>query len=97
RPWGSRISAWASRQSEPATSRAELEAAYAKYAVRWPDQGRPDDVPVPDFWGGYRIICSEVEFWGGRTNRLHDRLVFTRVADGSLDDAAAWSLGRRQP
>ncbi len=97
RPWASRISAWASRQSEPATSRAELEAAYAKYAVRWPDQGRPDDVPVPDFWGGYRIICSEVEFWGGRTNRLHDRLVFTRVADGSLDDAAAWSLGRRQP
>lgn len=97
RPWGSRISAWASRQSEPATSRAELEAAYAKCAREWPDHGRPDDVPVPDFWGGYRIACDEVEFWGGRTNRLHDRLVFSRVADGSLDDAAAWSLSRRQP
>lgn len=97
RPWGSRISAWASRQSEPATSRAELETAYAKYADRWPDHGQPDDVPVPDFWGGYRISCDEVEFWGGRTNRLHDRLVFSRVADGSLDDAEAWSLGRRQP
>jgi pyridoxamine 5'-phosphate oxidase len=97
RPWGSRISAWASRQSQPATSRAELEAAYARYADQWPDHGRPDDVPVPDFWGGYRVTCDEVEFWGGRTNRLHDRLVFTRVAQGSLDDAEAWSLGRRQP
>ncbi|KRE41079.1 pyridoxamine 5'-phosphate oxidase [Knoellia sp. Soil729] len=97
RPWGSRISAWASRQSEPATSRSELETAYGRYAVQWPDHGRPDDVPVPDFWGGYRILCDEVEFWGGRTNRLHDRLVFTRVAQGSLDDAEAWSLGRRQP
>lgn len=97
RPWGSRISAWASKQSEPATSRAELETAYATFAQQWPDHGTPDDVPVPDFWGGYRITCSEVEFWGGRTNRLHDRLVFTRVAEGSLDDAAAWSLGRRQP
>lgn len=97
RPWGSRISAWASRQSEPATSRAELEAAYDRFATQWPDNGNPDDVPVPDFWGGYRIVCDEVEFWGGRTNRLHDRLVFTRVADGSLDEASAWALGRRQP
>lgn len=97
RPWGSRISAWASRQSQPATSRAELEAAYATFAAQWPDRGRPDDVPVPDFWGGYRILCDEVEFWGGRTNRLHDRLVFTRVATGTLDEAAAWSLSRRQP
>ncbi|WP_353950427.1 pyridoxamine 5'-phosphate oxidase [Knoellia sp. S7-12] len=97
RPWGSRISAWASRQSEPATSRAELETAYARCAAQWPDKGRPDDVPVPDFWGGYRINCDEVEFWGGRSNRLHDRLVFTRVADGSLDEATAWTLGRRQP
>ena len=97
RPWGSRISAWASRQSEPATSRADLEAAYETYAAKWPDHGRLDDVPVPDFWGGYRIVCDEVEFWGGRTNRLHDRLVFSRVAEGSLDDAAAWSLSRRQP
>lgn len=97
RPWGSRISAWASRQSAPATSRAELETAYATFAARWPDHGRPDDVPVPDFWGGYRILCDEVEFWGGRANRLHDRLVFTRVAAGTLDEAASWSLSRRQP
>ena len=59
--------------------------------------GRPDDVPVPDFWGGYRLVCDEVEFWGGRRNRLHDRLVFARVGEGSLDDVSAWRLFRRQP
>ena len=97
RPWASRISAWASRQSQPVASRAELETAYEAYAVRWPDRGSADDVPVPDFWGGYRIVCDEVEFWGGRSNRLHDRLVFTRTSEGDLDDAGAWSLSRRQP
>lgn len=97
RPWGSRISAWASRQSQPVSGRQELEAAYARYAAQWPDRGNPDDVPVPDFWGGYRVECDEVEFWGGRLNRLHDRLVFRRVSDGSLDDAAAWALSRLQP
>jgi pyridoxamine 5'-phosphate oxidase len=97
RPWGSRISAWASRQSQPVSGRAPLEEAYERYAAQWPDRGGPGDVPVPDFWGGYRVVCDEVEFWGGRRNRLHDRLVFTRVAEGSLDDAAAWALSRRQP
>jgi len=97
RPWASRISAWASRQSQPVASRAELEEAYEAYAVRWPDRGNADDVPLPDFWGGYRVICDEVEFWGGRTNRLHDRLVFTRTGDGDLDTADAWTLSRRQP
>lgn len=97
RPWASRISAWASRQSQPVASRAELEEAYEAYAVRWPDRGNPDDVPLPDFWGGYRVLCDEVEFWGGRTNRLHDRLVFTRTGDGDLDTADAWRLSRRQP
>jgi pyridoxamine 5'-phosphate oxidase len=97
RPWGSRISAWASRQSQVIEGRAGLEEAYQRYAAQWPDQGRPDDVPVPDFWGGFRITCDQVEFWAGRTNRLHDRLVFLRVADGGLDDADAWRVERRQP
>jgi pyridoxamine 5'-phosphate oxidase len=97
RPWASRISAWASRQSQPIEGRAALEEAYERYAAQFPDHGNPDDVPVPDFWGGYRVVCDEVEFWGGRRNRLHDRLVFSRVAPGSLDDAAAWALSRRQP
>jgi pyridoxamine 5'-phosphate oxidase len=97
RPWASRISAWASQQSQPVDGRADLEAAYDRYAAQFPDHGNAGDVPVPDFWGGYRVVCDEVEFWGGRLNRLHDRLVFTRVGEGSLDDAAAWALSRRQP
>ena len=97
RPWGSRISAWASRQSQVIEGRSGLEEAYGRYAARWPDLGSPTDVPVPDFWGGYRITCDEVEFWAGRSNRLHDRLVFVRAGEGSLDDAGAWRLERRQP
>ncbi|HET7304143.1 MAG TPA: pyridoxamine 5'-phosphate oxidase [Segeticoccus sp.] len=97
RPWGSRISAWASLQSRPVDARDELESAYAEYAARFPDTGSVTDVPVPDFWGGYRIRCEEVEFWAGRRDRLHDRLVFHRVGEGGLDSAAAWSIARRQP
>jgi len=97
RPWASRISAWASQQSQPVAGRDELEAAYDRYAAQYPDHGNPDDVPVPEFWGGWRVICDEVEFWGGRRNRLHDRLVFTRTGEGTLDDADSWSLSRRQP
>ena len=97
RPWASRIGAWASRQSQAIEGRSALEDAYARYAAQWPDQGGSTDVPVPDFWGGYRITCDEVEFWSGRRNRLHDRLVFVRVGDGDLDEAGAWRLERRQP
>ena len=97
RPWASRISAWASQQSQPVGSRADLEAAYEGYAAQFPDRGNPDDVPVPEFWGGWRVHCDEVEFWGGRRSRLHDRLVFTRTGEGTLDDPASWSLSRRQP
>lgn len=97
RPWGSRISAWTSRQSEPVASRGELEAEYARLADRWPDTGSEDDVPVPDFWGGYLVTPDEVELWAGRRNRLHDRLVYTRVADGGLDDPLSWEVSRRQP
>lgn len=97
RPWGSRISAWASHQSQVIEGRSGLEEAYQRYAARWPDKGGPTDVPVPDFWGGYRITCDEVEFWAGRGNRLHDRLAFVRVGDGGLDDAGAWRVERRQP
>ncbi|WP_018158166.1 pyridoxamine 5'-phosphate oxidase [Demetria terragena] len=97
RPWGSRIGAWASRQSQPVASRAELEAAYATVAERWPDCGHADDVPLPDFWGGYRIVCDEVEFWGGRRSRLHDRLLYERVGEGDLDRAGAWTCQRLQP
>lgn len=97
RPWGSRISAWASRQSEPVASRADLEAEYERRAAEFPDRGGEDDVPVPGFWGGYRIVCDEVELWAGRRDRLHDRVVYTRTGEGDLGDAASWRVGRRQP
>jgi len=109
RPWASRISAWASRQSQPAHSRSELEESYDRYAAQFPDHGHDTDVPVPEAWGGFRVRATEVEFWAGRCNRLHDRLVFTAVGAGggaatadvavhpSLADAGAWAVSRRQP
>ncbi len=97
RPWGSRISAWASHQSQPVASRADLEEAVAAYERRWPDHGSPDDVPLPDFWGGYVVRCDEVELWAGRRDRLHDRLVYVRDGGGDLADAGSWRLERHQP
>jgi len=97
RPYGSRIGAWASHQSQPAAGRAQLEAAVASYEQKWPDTGSPEDVPLPDFWGGYVVRCDEVEFWAGRSSRLHDRLVFVRTGDGDLADPASWQVERRQP
>lgn len=97
RPWGSRISAWASDQSQPADGREQLERAYAECAARFPDRGGADDVPVPEHWGAVRIRAERVEFWAGRVNRLHDRLVLTRVGAGDLDEASSWTVQRLQP
>jgi len=97
RPWGSRISAWASAQSRPVADREALLAAYDSWAQRFPDTGSPLDVPVPDGWGGWRIDCDEVELWAGRRNRLHDRLVYVRRGPGDLGSSTAWSVVRRQP
>lgn len=97
RPWASRISAWASDQSRPVRSRAELERRHTELAERFPDRGNPDDVPVPERWGGFWVLPHRVEFWAGRPDRLHDRLVLDRTGDGDLGVAAAWTLTRLQP
>jgi pyridoxamine 5'-phosphate oxidase len=78
RPRGSRLAAWASRQSQAIRSRGELEARYADAAARFPG----DDVPLPDWWGGFRLVPETVELWEHRENRLHDRLRYTREGEG---------------
>ena len=87
RAHGSQVGAWASRQSAVIGSRAELDDRYAELSRRWPEG---TDVPMPDFWGGYRVIPEVVEFWQGRLNRLHDRLRYRR-------DGGAWVVERLSP
>jgi pyridoxamine 5'-phosphate oxidase len=96
RPRGSQIGAWASRQSAPIDTRAELEARVADMQQRFGDVA---DVPMPPFWGGYRVRPVEVELWVGHASRLHDRIAFTTAggAPAPLDDAAAWRARRLQP
>ncbi|MDO5503061.1 MAG: pyridoxal 5'-phosphate synthase [Actinomycetia bacterium] len=97
RPHGSQIAASASLQSHPIESRAALEAAFAQWEERYPDTGEPDAVPMPEDFCGWRVRAVEVEFWAGRRSRLHDRIVCTRIGEGTLDDAASWAITRRQP
>lgn len=78
RPRASRIAAWASRQSLPLGGRGELDTAYAREEKRF--TGR--DVPLPPFWGGYRVHPEAIEFWTHRDDRLHDRIRYERVGDG---------------
>ncbi len=75
---GSQIGAWASRQSEELEDRSVLQTRAEEIEQRFEGQ----DVPSPSFWGGYRLIPEHIEFWQGRLNRLHDRLLFTRTDEG---------------
>lgn len=86
RPRGSQLGAWASPQSAQVAGRAELEAAYAAAEDRFAGA----DVPLPPFWGGLRIVPEAVEFWQGRPDRMHDRVLFNRDGDG-------WATRRLAP
>jgi pyridoxamine 5'-phosphate oxidase len=88
RPPASRRAAWASRQSEVIQSRAELEERVREVEARWPND---DDIPMPPYWGGFRLIPETIEFWQGRPNRLHDRLIYKRVA------GMGWLIERLSP
>lgn len=87
RPLGSRVGAWVSHQSSIITSRSILEAKFEELMAKY----KNGEVPLPDFWGGWRIIPQEIEFWQGRTNRLHDRFRYIREPGGS------WSINRLSP
>lgn len=85
RPLGARHSAWASAQSERVSSRAVLEAAMAQARERY-----GENPPRPPHWGGYRVAPREIEFWQGRADRLHDRLLYKR-------SGSTWTLERLAP
>ena len=87
RPRGSRISAWASPQSAPLASRSELEERVAEVEARFAGE---EELPLPPFWGGYRIVADAIEFWQGQPTRLHDRVRY-ELRHGN------WRRGRLGP
>lgn len=86
RPRGSQLSAWASDQSAVVRGRAALERRYAAFARRFPEA-----VPRPPHWGGYRLAPEAIEFWQGRADRLHDRILYRRAGRGR------WRIERLAP
>ena len=88
RPRGAQVAAWSSDQSQSIASRDALEQKVRDADARFASEPA---IPRPERWGGFRIVPHRVEFWQGRTSRLHDRLVFTRQVDGD------WSVERLQP
>ena len=92
RPHDSQVAAWSSHQSQPIENRAALDAQFEAALNRFENT----DVPRPDYWGGYRIVPTRIEFWKGRSNRMHDRIEYERSlsADRSF---AEWQVQRLQP
>ena len=86
RPKDSQIGAWASKQSTTISSRDILQSQFESMKQKFSS----GEVPLPDFWGGYRVIPRTIEFWQGRESRLHDRFVYQRSEDG-------WTISRLSP
>ena len=87
---GSRVGAWASQQSQVLKDRAELEEQVKQVENKFEGNDR---IPVPDFWGGLRVVPEVVEFWQGRESRLHDRFLFTKATN----EENGWRIERLSP
>jgi pyridoxamine 5'-phosphate oxidase len=87
RPFGSKLGAWVSQQSSIIPSRKLLEIKFEEMKAKFAN----GEVPLPDFWSGYRVTPLTIEFWQGGKDRLHDRFLYTRQPDGS------WSIDRLSP
>ena len=87
RPKGSQLAAWASKQSSRINSRQALETQFAQIKEKFAES----EIPLPDFWGGFRVVPEEIEFWQGGEMRLHDRFSYSRSEDDS------WDIGRLSP
>ena len=86
RPKGSQLAAWASKQSSRINSRQALEAQFLQMKQKYTE----GEVPLPDFWGGYRVVPTEFEFWQGGESRLHDRFQYLKQGQG-------WEISRLAP
>ena len=91
RPYESRIGAWASIQSLVIPDRGWLEEREKQIRSRFPNTGEPGCVPIPDTWGGYRVLPASIEFWQGGPARLHDRFVYSK------SDSGEWIIERWSP
>jgi pyridoxamine 5'-phosphate oxidase len=87
RPRGSQLGAWCSNQSSVVSTRSLLQAKFEEMKNKFQDK----EIPLPSFWGGYRVVPTQIEFWQGRKNRLHDRFNFT------LEEGGDWRIERLAP
>lgn len=87
RPKDSQLAAWVSEQSRVISARSVLENKFAEMKIKY----QSGEVPLPSFWGGFRVVPHNLEFWQGRVNRLHDRFVYHRTP------ASAWTIDRLAP